>query len=141
MAESSRERAVKALVEAAKTTGCEVWRDTDLERVVPPEGLIQIGEAEYTPEPMLSPLSYSHEMPADVMVTVIGVDELARDAALDALLIMLSNAIAADRTLGGVVEFADIGAPTFEAFEGDGPGKMARFAVTLCFTTIGSPLA
>lgn len=141
MAESARERAVLALVAAAKTVVADVWRETDIERETPPGGMIQIAEAEYEPEPILSPLSYAHEMPAEVILTVEAIDEINRDAKLDALLRAFSAAVLADRTLAGAVEWAEIGPPAFVAFEGNAAGKAARIAVTLCFTSIGSPLS
>ena len=138
---STREAAVLALVEAAQTTGALVWRATDVEQTVPLEGLIEIAEGDDAIEAILSPLAYAHELAVDVTVTVTRPDEPERDAALDALLQALADAVTADRTLGGAVEFAEIGAPAFLAFEGDGAGKSAHLQVTLSFTTAGSPLA
>jgi hypothetical protein len=130
-----------ALVTALDATGATIWRDTDLTRDIPEGGMINVAEAEYTPEVVLSPLSYLHEMPAEITVTIVAPDEAARDAALDVLLLAISEALTADRTLGGAVEWLDISVPGVLPFEANGAAKAARFVITLCFTTAGSPLA
>lgn len=137
---SARETAILALEAAARRTGAEVWRGSDLERAIPAEGLIQIAEGEYVAEAILSPLAWSHEMPAEVTVMVTSADETLRDAALDSLLLSLSGVLQADLTLGGAVEYTDIGTPQFLAFEADGAAKAAQLSVTLCFLSAGSPL-
>jgi hypothetical protein len=55
----------------------------------------------------------------------------------------IDDAITADRTLGGCVEWAQPGAPEFQdvAFQGAAAARTALVPVTLWFTTAGSPLA
>lgn len=131
-----------ALVTALETTGATIWRSTDLAREIPAAGMIDVAEGDYTPEAILSPLTYFHEMPAAIVATIVAATEPERDAAMDALLLAISGALLADRTLGGAVETLTIDvAPGFEAFEANGAAKAAHFTVTLCFTTAGSPLA
>jgi hypothetical protein len=138
---SSREDAVKALVTALETTGAEVWRATDLPEVVPPEGLIEVTEGEDQLEVMLSPLAYAHDLAVTVTCHTQAVDEAAREERLDNLLLSASSALTDDLTLGGAVEVLMIGAPTMDAWEGEGAGRSASFPVSLVFTTVGSPLA
>lgn len=133
---------MSALATALEATGATIWRDTDLSRDVPPGGMINLAEGTYTPEPVLSPLSYFHEMPVTVVATIVAADEPARNAAIDALLQSISALLLADRTLGGAVETLTIDdAPDFQPFEDNGAATAAHFTVTLMFTTVGSPLA
>lgn len=138
---SGREAAITALVTAIEGTGALVFRTTDLEREVPPEGMIEVTEGEDSVQTILSPLTYLHDLEAQVAVTIDGIDEKARDAMLDTLLMKVSQALDDDRTLGGAVDHLEIGTPVMNAFEGSGAGKTAQFPVTLMFTTVGSPLA
>jgi len=137
---STREDAFAALVTALETTGALVSRETDIPETIPPEGYIVVSEGAADVEAVMSPLTYLIDQTADVDVMVVGVDETARDTALDVLLVAVSEAITADRTLDGAVEFAEIGAPEFEPIEANGPAKAARFPIVLSFTTTASPL-
>lgn len=138
---SKRETALDALADALLDTNAEVWRDTDLARAIPPDGLIEVTEGDATTETVLSPLGYHIDQAAEIRVAVTADDEPARDLALDTLLAAISALILADRTLGGAVDFAEIGPPSFEALEADGAAKAALFTVTLSFYAAGSPLA
>lgn len=133
---------MNALVSALETTGATVWRDTDLDRDIPEAGMINVAEGTYTPEAVLSPLSYLHEMPATIAASIRAADEPGRDAAMDALLQGISTALLADRTLGNAVETLTIDdAPDLQSFEDNGAARSATFTVTLYFTTVGSALA
>lgn len=125
----------------SETLGCKVERGSDLPETIPPEGLILIAEGDDDIETILSPLSYAHNLAADVVMTIAAEDEARRDLTIDALLLGFAAAITADHTLGGAVEWCEIGAPSFDAFEGGGAAKSAHLMCTLSFTTIGSPLA
>lgn len=138
---SGREAAVAALAELLRQTGAEVWRDTDLARQVPEGGLIKLAEGDSTATALLSPLRWEHEMACDLVVTVAAADEHARDAALDALLLDIGARIAADRTLGATVDWAEPTPPSFDALEIDGAAKTARLTVHLSFVTTATVLA
>jgi hypothetical protein len=92
---------------------------------------------------ILSPLSWAIEHRAEIEVAVTGATPAARNALLDALLVDISAAILADRTLGGAVEWSQPGAPEFHdaEFEGAAAARAALVPVTLSFTVAGSPLA
>lgn len=64
-------------------------------------------------------------------------------ALLDALLVEIGAAITADRTLGGTVEWAQPGAPSFDDVETEGAAayRAAAIPVTLVFTVAGSPIS
>jgi hypothetical protein len=138
---SKRETALAALADALLATGAEVWRGTDINRPIPPGGLIEVAEGEATEEAMLSPLAYDVAQSVEILVAITADDEAARDTALDALLSAIHALIIADRTLGGTVDDVLLASPSFAALEADGAAKAARIPATLHFHTTGSPLA
>lgn len=138
---STRETAIVALVAALDATNAKIARDTDVPDTVPPEGYIIVAEGAADTETILSPLSYAVDQAVNLTVMAAGVDEDSAAAALDALLVAVSDALVADRTLGDAVEWVEVGGPDdFEAFEADGPARGAQLTVTLSFTTLASPL-
>jgi hypothetical protein len=105
---------------------------------LPAGGLVVVRDGETVEEtPILSPLSWAVEHRAEVEVVA------ATSALLDALLVDIAAAIAGDRTLGGAVEWAGPGAPSFDDAETEGAAaaRAASVLVTLSFTVAGSPLA
>lgn len=138
---TTRESALSALATLlAQGTAAIVWRGTDLEREIPPDGMIEISEGDAEETPLISPLRWEIDQQAEIIATVTAADEYARDAALDALLAQIHTLVSADRTLGGAVDDAILGSPSYAAFEADGAGKSARLTCTLSFTTTSSPL-
>ena len=121
-----------------------VLRNETMPQRLPPGGLIVLRDGETVEETaILSPLAWAIEHRAEVEITVGGVTPAARHALLDALLVAIGAAIAADRTLGGAVEWAQPGAPEFEDVEVEGAAaaRAASVPVALFFTVAGSPLA
>ena len=88
-------------------------------------------------------MAWQIEHRAEVEVTVAGATPAARAALLDSILVDIAAAVAADRTLGGAVEWAQPGAAGFEdvEFEGAAAARAATVPVSLFFTAAGSPLA
>ena len=72
------------------------------------------------PEVSLSPLTYHWQHQVAVELFVVDPDASARDARMDGLLLELAALIEADRTLGGVIEYAEIGPPKFDELAPDG---------------------
>lgn len=138
---SRREAAMRALEAALTPCAEQVLRRTDQALDVTPGGLIVLAEGDANSEALLSPLSYAIDQEVELRIDVEAADEAARDAALDAILLSISNAITADRTLGGAVDWTDIGPPQLGALELDGAGGSALVMVTLSYTVAGSPLA
>jgi len=138
---SARETAVLALAALLQSTGADVWRDTDVARPVPPEGLIQLSEGEDQVEAIFSPLRWLHELPCEVIITVTANDEPTRDERMDSILGTLGDLITADRTLGGAVDHCEPGPPSFQAAEIDGAGKSARLTITLSFVSDDTALS
>jgi hypothetical protein len=146
---STREAAIAALhtalstALAARSPAPQVLRNETVPQRVPAGGLVIVRDGEQQTEtPMLSPLSYAIEHGADVEIIASGATAVDRDDLLDALLMDVSAAIVADRTLGGAVEWANLSAPSFDdvVVEGAAPLKAAIVTVSLAFTVAASPL-
>ena len=94
-------------------SGPKVLRNAELPQTVPAEGLIilrdgVIGEPE---DVTLSPVSYAWRHRTELEVFVRGEDPASRSARLDELISAVEQIIAADRTLGGVVDHCEAGPP------------------------------
>lgn len=145
MAESKSEQVLAALYAALKNglSGVTVERNSSLPERIPAGGLVilrdgQPGEAEF----IFSPPTYFYEHIAEVDVIVDGANAAARDAAFDAIKTGIASALAADRTLGGLVDYALGENPS--PIEIEEPGaeslKAATITVVLPYET-SDPLA
>ena len=141
---SMREAAIAALYGrlatslAGRNPAPLVLRGETVPQRLPPGGLVVIRDGETVEETaILSPLAWAVEHRAEVEVVA------ATSALVDALLVDIAGAIASDRTLGGAVEWAQPGAPSFDDAETEGAAaaRAASVPVTLSFTVAGSPLA
>jgi hypothetical protein len=92
------------------------------------------------PEVSLSPLTYHWQHQVVIELFVADSDAAARDARMDGLLTDLATLIEADRTLGGVIEYAEIGSPKFDELAPDGTGgiKACLLPVVLHYSSSGS---
>lgn len=94
------------------------------------------------PEVILSPPAYSFRHRAVVEAVVTGPTDAARETALEALLAGISGALAEDRTLGGLADYALAGAPQTEAVPVDGAAPLLGATVTVdLYYTSADPLA
>jgi hypothetical protein len=121
-----------------------VLRGETIPQRIPPGGLVVLRDGDTVEETaILSPLAWAIEHRAEIEVTVAGATPAARNTLLDALLVAVGDAITADRTLGGTVEWAQPGAAELQdiEFEGAAAARSALVPVTLWFTTAGSALA
>jgi hypothetical protein len=141
---SVRETALAALYArlgvalAVRNPAPKVLRNETVPQRLPAGGLLVVRDGETVEEtPILSPLAWAIEHRAEVEVVA------ATGALLDALLVDIAAAIVGDRTLGGTVEWAQPGAPSFDDAETEGAAaaRAASVPVTLSFTVAGSPLA
>ena len=91
------------------------------------------------PDVSLSPLTYhwQHQVAVELFVAEPGTG--ARDARMDGLLMELAALIEADRTLAGVVEYAEIGPPKFDelAPEGTSGIKACLLPIVLHYSSTG----
>ena len=93
------------------------------------------------PEVSLSPLTYHWQHQVVIELFVAEPDASAQDTRMDGLLMELAALIEVDRTLGGVIEFAEIGPPKFDELAPDGTGgiKACLLPVVLHYSS-SSPL-
>ena len=137
---SGREAALAALCQvltAAFPPPGKMRRETlDAASTVPTMGaMVTMSDGSLDAEPLLSPLSY------DITHTVpITVDAILRSTVDDAL-VQIAAALDADRTLGGTVEWAEVGPAEVEVQAPEGPNQtpMPRYygglvSITLTYT-------
>ena len=141
---SRREHALAALHDRLATiAGAAVLRNAVLPESVPAGGLVILRDGDPgEPELVFSPLAYHYRHAAEIEAFVQAGAAGDRDAAMDALLGAIGNAIAADRTLGGAVEHVEASAPDLsdEAVAGAPAVKQATVMAFLHYTT-SDPLA
>ena len=141
MSESRAEQLLKALLQAledAAPPGAHVERNPDFAARVPAVGAIELRDGEPgTPAVTLSPLMYHYEHRAAVTIIVPGEDAATRDARFDTLRRAVGDAVAADRTLGGLCDWAEAEAPAPIPVQEEGGAalKGADIAVTLHYST------
>jgi hypothetical protein len=148
---SARETAIAALLANLVASAAArpspkpvVLRNETYPQALPAGGLVVLRDGETTlAEPIMSPLRWHIEHDAQVEVMVAGNTAAARATALDTLLAALAAGIAASRTLGGAVEYAQPGPAELEdiEYEGAAPLRAARFSVTLQFSAADTPLS
>lgn len=114
-----------------------VERGTPLPTKVPSRGLVILRDGEPgEPEVTLSPLAYHYEHRAEAEVFVQASGD-ARDSRFDALTSAIGAALAVDRTLGGLCDWAMAEAPRPAdiTVEGGAPIKAAIVPIVLHYTT------
>ena len=115
MSDSASETALKALasvIEAGLPAGAEFARNLALPARIPATGLAILRDGDPgEPEVLMSPETYVYTHRAELELVVEDGDQSARDATFDALKTAVASALAADRTLGGAVEWAQGRAP------------------------------
>ncbi len=139
---SQRESAIGALfaVLGQLSLGTAVKRNAALPERVSEHAMAILRDGEMgEPEVSLSPLTYHWQHQVAVELFVADADAAARDARMDGLLTELAGLIEADRTLGGVVEYAEIGSPKFDELAPDGSSgiKACLLPVVLHYSSSG----
>jgi hypothetical protein len=137
----SKSEAVLQALNAALATnlpiGAKLLRNSVLPERVPAKGVMILRDGNPgTPEALMSPPLYVYEHRAEVDVVVEG-KEAALEAAFDALKLAIHAAIKADRTLGGLCDYAigESPAPINLAIEGAEGFKAATIPVVLTYGT------
>jgi hypothetical protein len=150
MAVSIREAAIAALhatiatALASRSPAPQVLRGETVPQRLPSGGLVVVQDGETAEETaILSPLRWQVRHVAEVVVAAPGATPDDRAQLLDELLVDISDAIVADRTLGGAVEWAQPESPSFDDLEFDGAAstRAASLPVSLWFTTSETPLS
>ena len=143
---SQRESAIGALFAvlgqlSLGTSGTTVKRNAALPERVADHAMAILRDGEMgEPEVSLSPLTYHWQHQVTIELFVADPDASTRDARMDNLLMELATLIEADRTLAGVVEYAEIGPPKFDelAPEGTSGIKACLLPVILHYSSSGS---
>jgi hypothetical protein len=147
---SIREAAIAALhatiatALASRSPAPQVLRGETVPQRLPSGGLVVVQDGETAEETaILSPLRWQVRHVAEVVVAAPGATPDDRAQLLDELLVDISDAIVADRTLGGAVEWAQPESPSFDDLEFDGAAstRAASLPVSLWFTTSETPLS
>lgn len=139
---SQRENAIGALfaVLGELSLGTTVKRNAALPERIADHAMTILRDGEMgEPEVSLSPLTYHWQHQVAIELFVADPDASTRDARMDGLLTELASLIEADRTLAGVVEYAEIGQPKFDelAPEGTSGIKACLLPVVLHYSSAG----
>jgi hypothetical protein len=142
---SQRESAIGALFAvlgqlSLGTSGTTVKRNAALPERVSEHAMAILRDGEMgEPEVSLSPLTHHWQHQVAIELFVANADAAARDARMDGLLTELAGVIEADRTLGGVIEYAEIGSPKFDELAPDGSSgiKACLLPVVLHYSSNG----
>ncbi len=139
---SQRENAIGALfaVLGQLSLGTMVKRNAALPERIADHAMAILRDGEMgEPEVSLSPLTYHWQHQVAIELFVADPDASTRDARMDGLLTELASLIEADRTLAGVVEYAEIGQPKFDelAPEGTSGIKACLLPVVLHYSSAG----
>ncbi len=139
---SQRENVIGALfaVLGQLSLGVTVKRNAALPERVSDQAMAILRDGEMgEPEVSLSPLTYHWQHQVAIELFVADADAAARDARMDGLLTELAGLIEADCTLGGVIEYAEIGSPKFDELAPDGSSgiKACLLPVVLHYSSSG----
>ena len=139
---SQRENAIGALftVLGQLSLGTMVKRNAALPERIADHAMTILRDGEMgEPEVSLSPLTYHWQHQVAIELFVADPDASTRDARMDGLLTELATLIETDRTLAGVVEYAEIGQPKFDelAPEGTSGIKACLLPVVLHYSSAG----
>lgn len=139
---SQRENAIGALfaVLGRLSLGTTVKRNAALPERIADHAMAILRDGEMgEPEVSLSPLTYHWQHQVAIELFVADPDTSTRDSRMDGLLTELATLIETDRTLAGVVEYAEIGQPKFDelAPEGTSGIKACLLPVVLHYSSAG----
>ena len=139
---SQRENAIGALfaVLGQLSLGTTVKRNAALPERIADHAMAILRDGEMgEPEVSLSPLTYHWQHQVAIELFVADPDASTRDSRMDGLLTELAFLIETDRTLAGVVEYAEIGQPKFDelAPEGTSGIKACLLPVVLHYSSAG----
>jgi len=142
---SQRENAIGALFAvlgqlSLGTSGATVKRNAALPERIADHAMAILRDGEMgEPEVSLSPLTYHWQHQVAIELFVAEPDTRARETRMDGLLVELAALIEQDRTLGGQIEYAEIGPPKFDELAPDGTSgiKACLLPVVLHYSSTG----
>lgn len=136
-------QALFALISGAVPVGALALRNAALPTRIPAAGVVILRDGTPgDPEFLFSPATWLYDHAAEVEVIVEAATAAERDAAFDAIKTGIGEALAADRTLGGLCDFAlpEAPEPVDLPVEGAEGLKAAVIDVILSYSTT-DPLA
>ena len=139
-----RELLLETLVECLQSIpGATVKREEPLPEKVPAAGLVILRDGDPgEPEVLLSPVLYLWQHRVEIEVIVQQTPAEAANAVLDALLSEVGVALGADRTLGGLIDGMEWGAPQTRDLAIDGAAGLKGAVVPVILHYASSdPLA
>lgn len=139
-----REQILAALLARLQTIpSAAVKREEPLPEKVPAAGLVILRDSDPgEPEVLLSPLTYMWQHRAEIEVIVQKAPAEAATAALDALLAEVGLVLSSDRSLSGLVDWIEWGAPRTRDLAIDGAaGLKAAVATVILHYASVDPLA
>jgi len=122
------------------SSGATVKRNAALPERIADHAMAILRDGEMgEPEVSLSPLTYHWQHQVAIELFVADPDASARDARMDGLLVELAALIEQDRTLGGQIQYAEIGPPKFDELAPDGTSgiKACLLPVVLHYSSPG----
>ncbi len=139
---SQRESAIGALfaVLGQMSLGVMTKRNASLPERLSEHAMAVLRDGEMgEPEVSLSPVTYHWQHQVAIELFVADPDASERDKRMDGLLVELAALIEADRTLGGVIEYAEISPPKFDELAPDGVSgiKACLLPVVLHYSSSG----
>ena len=124
-----RETILAALHARLQTLSATALRGDVLPERIPSAGLLILRDGEPgEPEVTLSPLTYHYEHRAEIEAVVQGT---GRDTAFDALCASIGAALAVDRTLGGLCDWAEAEAPRPVDLPVEGAASLKAAVITV----------
>ncbi len=139
---SQRENAIGALFAllGQLSLGATVKRNAALPERIADHAMAILRDGEMgEPDISLSPLTYHWQHQVAIELFVADPDVAVRDGRMDGLLVELAVLIEQDRTLGGVIEYAETGPPKFDELAPDGTSgiKACLLPVVLHYSSSG----
>jgi hypothetical protein len=139
---SQRESAIGALfaVLGHLSLGVMTKRNASLPERLSEHAMAVLRDGEMgEPEVSLSPLTYHWQHQVAIELFVADPNASERDKRMDGLLVELAALIEEDRTLDGVIEYAEIGPPKFDELAPDGVSgiKACLLPVVLHYSSSG----
>ena len=125
-----RETILSALHSRLQTLAAPVLRGDVLPERIPPTGLVILRDGRPgDPEVTLSPLTYFYEHRAELEVVIQAGS--GRDALFDALTAAIGDALALDRTLGGLCDWVEAEAPEPVDLPVEGAASLKAAVITV----------
>lgn len=129
--------AVAALVKAALPKAAH-YRNEVKQRTIPANGYVNVDDGDPgEPEVTLNPTTwiYEHELPVEVAANATRT--VTAETRLDTMLQAIGTAVAADRTLGGLCDYLQVGAASTEPLTAEG-APVSRLAVVAIVAVYGT---